>query len=360
MGRVSNGSGPGRPKKEIDERTLYRCIRLRLDGKSLGEIADRLSISSKEVNRCLQEATHNRRDYVTINAPQRYVLEEGLKVKFGLKEVLLVDYMDDQSRLLEKIGQEAASYFSSIIHDNMTIVVGGGKSLDAMINNLSETKNTAIKICALANDPTIVIGETEKTISSPYLTIRLKEKFPHPDNELYIFAPPAQSFFPGEDSVEGEGKVPDKSTIPLDRQKRKEMLQHPSIKKVIQETKGADVILYGIGDLKSRASTLVKELNFYHKDKNRLIREGCVGAAGSILISRDGHWIKNEDDFRTIGMKVEDALRIAADSGKYSIAITTGIPPCKNEPTLAAIKGKYLNVLITDTRVGEYLLKAPR
>jgi DNA-binding transcriptional regulator LsrR (DeoR family) len=350
---------PGRPKKAIDERYLYRITRLRLEGKPLGEIAETLSISFKEVNKYLEEATKNRQDYISINAPGKYLLEEQLKAKFKLKEVMLVDYINDLDELLERVGREASAYFSSIITDGYTIVVGGGNVLDAMINHITEKSNENIKVCAITNDPTIMLGEVERTISSPYLSIRLKEKFPHKSNELYLFSSPIQSFVPGNGAgQEKEGKILNQSIIPKDRQKRKEMLDHPSIKKVIQKTKDANIILYGIGDLETKDSTFIRLLDYYRKDSEKLKREGCVGAAGSILISKEGKWIKAEDDFRTIGMRVEDARRVAADADKYSIAITTGIQPFKNEPTLAAIKGGYLNVLIADTKIGEYLAQA--
>lgn len=357
--RAKENIRPGRPKKAIDERFLYRIAKLRLEGKPLGEIAETLSISFKEVNKYLEEATKNRKDYIRINAPEKFILEEHLKVKFNLKEVLLIDYITDEEELLNRIGREAAIYFSSIIKDNCTIVVGGGNTLDAMINHISEKQNEKIKVCALTNDPTIMLGEIERTISSPYLAIRLKEKFPNKSNELYLFSSPIQNYIPQNSTrPEGNGKIVNQSIIPNDRQKRKEMLENSRIKKVIQQTQHADMLVYGISDLETRDSTFIRLLNYYSKDTEELKNTGCVGAVGSILISKEGKWIKAEDDFRTIGMRIADAKKLAADPNKHSIAITTGIQPYKNEPTLAAIRGRYLNVLITDTEVGQFLARA--
>ncbi len=109
-----------------------------------------------------------------------------------------------------------------------------------------------------------------------------------------------------------------------------------------------DYIIAGIGELKED-TTWYKESSFNKQYKEHLRSKGCVGDMGFRWYDKDGKIVEHEYDDRIIGYSIlkkkNDALVIGIAGGKK-----------KHEAILGALKGGYLDVLITDNETADILI----
>jgi DNA-binding transcriptional regulator LsrR (DeoR family) len=110
-----------------------------------------------------------------------------------------------------------------------------------------------------------------------------------------------------------------------------------------------DIALIGVGNCAFRSGRVAKG-NFFSQEQFNLAKsKGAVGEVNLRFIDAKGKPVKTELDDLVIGMSLDQLkkvdLRIAVSGGEE-----------KQEATLAAIRGGWVNVLITDELTAEYLI----
>lgn len=93
------------------------------------------------------------------------------------------------------------------------------------------------------------------------------------------------------------------------------------------------------------ADTIPKE------DYKRLVEKGGVGEINGCVVDKDGNEIDDPIRDRLISMELEKLKKIPIRVG---VAYGMG----KANAILSVLKGGYINVLITDEEVAEFLRKA--
>jgi DNA-binding transcriptional regulator LsrR (DeoR family) len=112
-----------------------------------------------------------------------------------------------------------------------------------------------------------------------------------------------------------------------------------------------DIALVGIGNCAFRSGR-VAEGNFFSQEQFDLAKsKGAVGEVNLRFIDAAGKPIRSELDDLVIGITLEQLSK-----AERRVAVAGGVD--KHEVTLAAIKGGWINVLITDEETAEYLLAA--
>ncbi len=117
-----------------------------------------------------------------------------------------------------------------------------------------------------------------------------------------------------------------------------------------------DMIITSIGAL-HEGSTLynvLQQLGYDDEQIGRMMKDGCVGDVCSIPITRTGHQYcdRNIDkNSRLLGMNGKMLKDFAETAACKTIGIVSGVEKAK--AVLAAMRGGYLNILITDETTAE-------
>ena len=131
---------------------------------------------------------------------------------------------------------------------------------------------------------------------------------------------------------------------------KKELMKDPLISKSMSLAANADIILTSIGTL----NTVTESnpwLGYLTKDMFKEIREqGAVGCIGARFFDKDGNGLNNFWNCHCIGIELKDIKKI-----KNVVVVASG--EYKAEALLGAIKGGYVDVLITDSGTAEKMLE---
>ena len=136
----------------------------------------------------------------------------------------------------------------------------------------------------------------------------------------------------------------------LDSRETKEIITNDSnVREIIEMSDGIDTAILGMSDI-GADSTMIKTGNFKIQDFKYLEGLGAVGDINLIFINESGDPVPTEIDERIVRApidkikKINNVIGIAFGSKK--IKIITG-----------ALKGKIINILITDEETAEKLIK---
>jgi deoxyribonucleoside regulator len=289
-------------------------------------IARRLKVSKYQVNRILKKALHSGMIQINIIDPTKNIsdLEEKLERKFKLKRAIVVENFGlSDTELKAKIGQAASRYLLDIIKEGDTIGVSWGTTINEVINYLPTKINRSVEVVQITGGS----HELSIDLNCHDITRRFASKFgvnPH-----LLYAP----------SIVDTKKMHDM------------LLEETSIKKTFEYFSRLTIAMVGIGAMYPRViSTLVKTGHISGNDLESLKANGAVGDVYSHFFDIYGKTFDNKLSERIIAMPVKELLRVP-----YSIGIAGG--ELKAEAILGAIRGKYINILITDSNAGEKILK---
>jgi len=296
---------------------LYYKDRLTQD-----EIAKRIKVSKYQVNRILKRALDDGIIKISIldSVTQVSELEEKLEKVFNLRRAIVVNNLglsSDEIRM--KIGQAAASYLMEIIKDKDIIGIGWGSTVNELVNHLPNKINKIVEIVQVTGG----IHQLAYNINGFDIARRFAEKF---NVEPHLFYAPA---------------------IVESKNLRDMLLKDLSIHGTFGYFKKINIAITGIGSLfPTISSSLVEIENIDKKELN-----SAVADVFSHFIDKNGKICNSDMDDRMITISTEDIFKIP-----YLIGIAGGEE--KAEAILSAIRGKYINILITDSKAAHELLKS--
>lgn len=290
-------------------------------GMTQEQIAKHLSISRQKVSRLATRLIDEGIVKITINGYEDFHidLENKLEQQFKLQEAIIVSNDEDED-ILQKLGIVGANYLESIINNETIIGVSWGRTISSVIKNSSKTgiKNTkVIQLVGGINleDLSVKADEIARSLAAnlngvPYL----------------LYAP----------------------AVVKDAQVKNTLMSDESIKKVFNYMNKCDIALIGIGSLTNNA-TLFKQKYLTQTDLEDLKKSGCAGDICFRYYDINGKIVSNQINSRVIGIDIDDLKKI-----NTVIGVATGEEKVK--PILGALKGGYLDVLITDNITAEQVL----
>jgi len=289
-------------------------------------IARRLKVSKYQVNRILKKALNSGMVQINIIDPTKNIsdMEEKLEKKFKLKRAIVVENFGlSDTELKAKIGQAASRYLLDIIKEGDTIGVSWGTTINEVINYLPTKINRSVEVVQITGGS----HELSIDLNCHDITRRFASKFgvnPH-----LLYAP----------SIVDTKIMHDM------------LLEETSIKKTFNHFSKLTIAMVGIGAMYPRViSTLVRTGHISGNDLESLKTSGAVGDVYSHFFDIHGKTCDSKLSERIIAMPVKELLRVP-----YSIGIAGG--ELKAEAILGAIRGKYINILITDSNAGEKIMK---
>ena len=289
-------------------------------------IAKRLKMSKYQVNRILKRALDSGMVQINIIDPtvNISILEEKLEKKFGLKRAIVVENFGlSELELKSKLGQAAAKYLMEIIKDGDVIGISWGTTIKEVINFLPSKINKSVQIVQITGGS----HELSIDINCHDITRRFSSKFGVEPKLLYA---PAI----------------------VDSKKMHDMLiKESSIKSTFEYFNKLTIAIVGIGAIYPKViSTLLKTGHIGRDDMASLKESGAVGDVYSHFFDIDGNICDSKLTGRLIAMPVAELLKVPS-----SVGIAGG--ELKAEAILGAVRGNYINLLVTDSTAAEKILK---
>jgi DNA-binding transcriptional regulator LsrR (DeoR family) len=314
------------------ERNLDENLRIMLkvsqlyyqDNLTQQEIAENLRISRPKVSRLLQQAREQNIVQICINAPtDDYTeLETKLEKKYGLKEVFVtyVHNTNSTEEIMRELGRAAAKHLHRLIQDGDLIGFTWGGTLSAMVDSIMPESKENIQTLQLVGglgDPAAGINVVD-IVRRAAITL----------NATLVLLPA-----PGiVETVEAH----------------KILMSDRSIKLALDMAPKADIAYAGIG-APSLDSIIVTGNIMSQEEMQHVIDQGAVGDIGLRFFDIQGNPILSDVQNRVIGANLATFHKIPC-----TVGIAGGQE--KLNAILGAIRGKYINTLITDNNTAQLLL----
>ena len=306
-------------KVELITEIAYLYYEMHYTQIKIGQV---MKLSNATVSRLLKEARESNLVEIKIKYPtiRDSSLEESLKEIFHLKNARVLSTSNlSYASLIKRVGQLAARLLELYLKDNMTLAVSWGQSVRSTVEALHASKPLNIRVVQAQGVFTNEMIEGSETVR------RLSDLYGN--NSLVIHSP----------------------LILKDKEICKILLTEPSIKKVISVAENADIALVGIGSIHPGASNFLQNNLLAEEDLEKLAQEGVVGDICGKHFNHRGEILDNDLNQRVVSINIEKLrdipLVIGVVAGKW-----------KNEAALAALRGHYINMLVTDSEIARFLV----
>ena len=286
-----------------------------IEGYTQQEIGEYLSIPRLRVNRLLDKARKAGIIQFSVREgdSKRMIVERELITQFGLKDAFVVPSPLNEQDINESVAQAAAMYIHERLEKTGYINMGYGDTSSRILNHLANICEFPVNVVSLTGGVNYYLPNTRSSIFNA---------------KLYLT--PAPLLMASEDIV-------------------KAMEQEPSVKQIRHMATLAQMSIVGIGGADSNA-TLLTNGTLNHSDVLLLSMQGAVGDMLCHFIDKDGNVIQSSLERRLMSTPLEQLKEM-----NNSIGVAGG--STKSEAILAALKGNYLDVLITDEATATNVLR---
>ncbi|QSQ09588.1 Deoxyribonucleoside regulator [Koleobacter methoxysyntrophicus] len=311
-----------------DERLMVKIANMYYnENLTQQNISDRLGISRPVVSRLLQRAREENIVEIKINSFYSFADKEKLLEKmYNLEEVIIVPYQNEGAvNLKEILGEAAADYLERIIKDGDIVGVSWGTTLYEIPRHLTNKR-------VLPNTTFVPlvggIGQTKYEVHSNQIVIQLAEKF---GCKCILLHAPAIV-----DSIEIKEII----------------ISDMNAKNVLELARKSDIALVGVGAPIS-TSNILKSGYIGERELKNLKQSGAIGDICTFFFNEKGELCDVEINNRVVGITLDDLRKIPR-----VIGIAGGKQ--KAMSILGALRGSYLDVLVTDERTADYLISQGR
>lgn len=288
---------------------------------SQSDIAKIMDISRPTVARLLKSAKLKRIVEITISDPQerRYSeLEQKLEKTYHLQEVIIADTVSTTNQQKDVLGKAAAGYLKSILKDNDIIGVGMGTTIRYIAPYAPRQFQNLTFIPLLGGT-----GNVDYTLDANHVVDHLSKAFCGEGQHLYVPA------------------------VVSHAQTKRTLMKEDSIRQIMNAYDHLNVALVGIGTADNTSSAF---RSGYYSDemKQQAIKDQICGDICMHLFDKEGRTDRFPYNKQIVGVNLNKLKKVP-----YAIGIANGVR--KAEAIRGAIKGGYINVLVTDAQCGEAL-----
>ncbi len=312
------------------ERLLIKVARLYYEHElTQAQISKQLRLSRQKVQRLLQQARDEGIVQITIRPLMGIFsnLESALEARFGLREAVIVETSahEDQPTVAREVGAGAAEYLLRIVQPGDSIVISWGGSLLGMVNALFASPRrgdggvTVVQGLGGLGDPT-------REVHAADLTRRLAQTL---GGQAVLLPAPGVA-----------GTVAARDAFYHD----------PYVRRVLEQAAVASLAFMGIGAPR-HDSILVREGTIVTwPELAELKEQGAVGDINLRYFDKHGQAIRSDLDNRVIGLTLDEIRQIG-----HVVGVAGGA--AKLKAIQGALKGKLIDVLVTDDVTAQYLLQ---
>lgn len=312
----------------LDEmRLMVKVARLYYDqGIRQQEITRRLNIHQSKVSRILKRARESNIVKISVATPAGVFpeLEDALEQRFGLNDAIVIDSDGSDETIVRDLGAAASFYLETTITPGTVVGISSwSRSLFAMVDTLHPGENgKGGRVVQILGG----IGNANTQYQATALAQRLAG---------LIGATPVLLQAPG---------------VVASPQARSVLIKDPSVEEAAKWFGKIDIALVGIGSM--RPSTLLARSGniFSDRELEELKAQGAVGDICFRFIDRSGVPVASPLVQRVIGIDLDTLKRATRVVGVAGGA-------AKHQAVLASLRGKWINVLITDRGSAERLIE---
>ena len=293
------------------------------------EIARRLSVSRASVGRMLDRARKVGLVSISLNADHldAFEVSSELRRTFNLTEALVVPDHDkepaDHHRLNARLGLGGAQFMSTHLRPGGTLGVGWGETVSRVIASVNFGAVGPVHMVTLTGG---VDGYLQTILSSK-----------------------------GETGTEPEATTATIIPTPIVASTPKlaaALKAEPTIQQVLTQACGVDQAIVGVGT--PAADATIVQMGYLAADDVRLLHDrGVVGDILGQFFDADGRVVNLPIHERRIGIELSDLASIPKVVG-----VAGGLH--KAEAILGALRGGFLDVLVTNELVALRLLQLQR
>ena len=313
----------------MDDKThlMIKISRLYYEnGLTQEAISRKLRLSRPTVSRLLQEALDLGIVKISITPePGNYTeIERELETRYNLIEAVVVDTSNPDSRevVLWDLGAAAAKLFSRIVQDGDMVGLTWGLTLSAMVDQLQYEKKRNLIVAQMIGG----LGEPDAETHATDLVRRIA-----------IATGATLRLLPAPGIV---------STLETARLLRSE----PYIAQALEMMNKVDIAFAGIGAPTDRSLLMREEKIIKWSEIKHLVGMGAVGEIGLQFYDVEGNLVHSDLDERVIGISLEMMRSVGRRVG-----VAGGSE--KFEAILGAVRGCFINTLVTDMYTARKLLE---
>lgn len=286
-------------------------------GLTQEEIAQNMNISRQRVNRMLSKCIKMGIVRITIEGVDEtnLGLETQLEQKYGLKAVRISGNVSEEN-VYEELGKTAADYLAGIISKGDIIGFSRGRSMSALVDYMPKIKGNNVTVTQLMGG----WNNQQTKIKVDDIVHRFSEKINATSTLLY--AP----------------------VLVNNPELREAIVSEPFFYEAYNVIKSCSIAVVGIGDATSE--TILP--NMEKEDYEYCIRNNAVGEICAHFFDKDGKAVKTPLDERVINIDFDDF---------FNIPLRLGVAGSKSKipAILGALRGGYINSLVTDLDTAQFL-----
>jgi DNA-binding transcriptional regulator LsrR (DeoR family) len=321
---------PGELKQMVQCLELYYRQR-----RSQKEIAQQLGVSAATVSRLLKRAMDDGLVRVELDLPRTQELEAGLVDRYHLREAVVIA-AGGRGDVREELGVAAGAYFENVAENGMAVGLSCGLTLYHTVHALHERRFRDLSLYPLSGESTLKLVD----ISPNTLVGMMAAKYrPH----VTAYALPVQHLV----------------SLRQIEQERRRLLRDPDVRKIYEAAQTVDIALLGIGQIGEHTPGFCSLAESYGVSVKRLREFGVVGEINYQPFDENGR-IVDQPELRALMRRVLSVSgeRLQNQSTRddcYVIAVAGG--RAKIEAVRGALRGRFMNVLVTDEDVAQAVLK---
>jgi deoxyribonucleoside regulator len=289
------------------------------------EIAREIGYSRSAVSRLLLEAHQRGIVEIRIHFPlnRAIVLERTLRQRYGLRDVfVLAKGTANDQRALRQLGRLGAACLDEVMTQESILGISWGTAIYEVANALHAREWTKVRVVQMIG----AAGRGDPLIDGPELARSLAQTL---GADYYTLNAPL---------------IVDDPSI------RHALMQESNIRETLALASQADVALVGIGSVEPEISSLVRAGYTQAKEMMAIKATGAVGDICACHYDNDGRILDIDINQRAIGVSLQTLSR----PNCTVIGVAGGAR--KAAAILGALRGHYVDILVTDSMAAERIL----
>lgn len=314
---------------ELDERKLLVRIAEMYyqESKTQSQISKELNIHRTTISRLLKQSRDEGIVEIIINYDKagNYGLEQDLESSFGLQKAIVISTAKelDRNQKDNMLAKSLGDYLETILKDKMKIGFSWGETMAVVSKNMPRL-NLPETICVP------VIGGPAGRLVSDF----------HVNTITYEAAK----------MIHGKAKLIDAPAILETSSLKEELLKSDFNQEILSLWGQLDIVIMGIGSPILMNNQTWSD--FYGKDIiDQVSEQDMVGDVVSRFYNRQGEHIVSDLDDRIIGISISQLQKCP-----YRIGIASSRE--KVDAIVGALKGQYINILVTTEETARRLIES--